>query len=104
MTKIEEFAYSLFDVYNKMKWIKQSANLLNRYISEFGNYEVEIFYNTYENFYGIILHSSDNGQYSFLKSYEDGGNVVEKLFHLVDKAYNSNLDFIDDAIKQLKMS
>ena len=104
MTKIEEFASSLFDVYNKMKWIKQSANLLNRYISEFGNYEVEIFYNTYENFYGIILHSSDNGQYSFLKSYEDGGNVVEKLFHLVDKAYNSNLDFIDDAIKQLKMS
>ena len=104
MTKIEEFAYNLFDVYNKMKWNKQSTNLLDRYITEFGNYEVEIFYNTYENFYGIILYSSDNGQYSFLKSYEDGGKIVEKLFHLVDKVYNSNSDFIDDAIKQLKRS
>ena len=104
MTKREEFAYSLFDTYNKMKWNKQSTNLLNKYISEFGNYEVEIFHNTYENFYGIILRSSDNGQYSFLKSYEDGGKVVEKLFYLVDKVYNSNSDFIDDAIKQLKRS
>ena len=104
MTKIEEFAYNLFDTYSKMKWNKQSTNLLIRYITEFGNYEVEIFHNTYENFYGIILHSSDNGQYSFLKSYEDGGKVVEKLFHLVDKVYNSNSDFIDDAIKQLKRS
>ena len=46
----------------------------------FGNYEVEIFHNVYENFYGIILHSSNNGQYSFLKSYEDGGKIVENCF------------------------
>lgn len=101
MTKIEEFTYNMLNAYSKMKWHKQSTNLLTRYTSNFENYKVEVFHNTYENFYGMILTSDDNEQYCALKSYEDGGKVVEKLFYNIDNEYNikNTSDFLEKAIR-----